>query len=287
MKSLPIPTDETGNQYAAGDVFDLCISSISDADLVQRLEAIRPDIVNAANLYNIAGNAANLYATPRSDQVGNVTGKELKSIYSERLSKIKHPARRIYDKILAAPKLGRCPLCDNGSVGTLDHYLPKSAHTVLSVTPNNLVPSCWPCQMEKRADTAATQDQQTLHPYFDSFFESETWLCARVIQTTPPTFEYYINPPAHWPPLYGQRLEAHMEAFNLKFHYGNNAANELSGIRHELKKLYDGHGASAVTAHLLEAAISWEKAFTNSWTGAMYRGASQSQWFCNGNFYLI
>ena len=287
MRSLPIPTDENGVPYIVGDVFDLCISNISDSGLKQRLTAIRANIVTAAASYNVAGNRANLYLTPTSDNVGIVTGKELKAVYTDRFSKSKHPARKIYDKILAAPKLGRCPLCDVGNARTLDHYLPKSEYTVLSVVPNNLVPSCRDCQTEKMSDVADSQETQTLHPYYDSFVESENWLRARVIQTSPPSFVYYVDPPASWSQLNIQRLEAHMDAFKLNSLYANNAANELSGIRIALKHLYDRGGLQAVSEHLTEEALSREQAFTNSWTGAMYRSASESAWFCDGNFYLV
>ena len=93
--------------------------------------------------------------------------------------------------------------------------------------------------------------------------------------------------PTDWGQLEVDRIHAHLKAFQIKLLYSKNAASEMTGIRFGLKRLYDDQGPTAVRAQILETALSWESAFKNSWQTAMYRGASESIWFCDGGFYQI
>jgi hypothetical protein len=193
------------------------------------------------------------------------------------------PGRPIYEKIFNAPMHLRCPLCNVGTVKTLDHHLPKAKYPSLAVTPNNLVPSCTWCQGEKKTDSPATVGEQTIHPYYDDF-ESEVWLHAEVVQSAPAAFRYFVKPPVAWVGIIEQRLNFHLVTFNLLFLYSTNAGSELSGIRARLDRLLKAGGSQAVRGHLMEEAESREDEFKNSWKAAMYRAAASSDWFCNGGF---
>ncbi|RJX42542.1 hypothetical protein DPH46_11360 [Streptococcus agalactiae] len=62
----------------------------------------------------------------------------------------------------------RCPICDCSfaySQVTLDHILPKSKFPFLSITPINLVPTCYNCNMRKN-DLVPSK---VLNPYFHCF----------------------------------------------------------------------------------------------------------------------
>jgi 5-methylcytosine-specific restriction endonuclease McrA len=43
-----------------------------------------------------------------------------------------------------------CPYCGFGELKDLDHYLPRSIFGELAIYPNNLIPSCGPCNNAKR-----------------------------------------------------------------------------------------------------------------------------------------
>lgn len=62
----------------------------------------------------------------------------------------------------------RCPICDCSfaySQVTLDHILPKSKFPFLSITPINLVPTCYNCNMRKNDGIPS----KVLNPYFHGF----------------------------------------------------------------------------------------------------------------------
>ncbi|OHY30721.1 hypothetical protein BI362_05655 [Streptococcus parauberis] len=62
----------------------------------------------------------------------------------------------------------RCPICDCSfaySQVTLDHILPKSKFPFLSITPINLVPTCYNCNMRKNDGVPSI----VLNPYFHGF----------------------------------------------------------------------------------------------------------------------
>ena len=62
----------------------------------------------------------------------------------------------------------RCPICDCSfaySQVTLDHILPKSKFPFLSITPINLVPTCYNCNMRKNDRIPS----KVLNPYFHGF----------------------------------------------------------------------------------------------------------------------
>ena len=63
----------------------------------------------------------------------------------------------------------RCPICDCSfaySQVTLDHILPKSKFPFLSITPINLVPTCYNCNMRKNDRIPS----KVLNPYFHDYF---------------------------------------------------------------------------------------------------------------------
>lgn len=63
----------------------------------------------------------------------------------------------------------RCPICDCSfaySQATLDHILPKSIFPIFSITPINLVPTCYNCNMRKNDSIPS----KVLNPYFHDYF---------------------------------------------------------------------------------------------------------------------
>ncbi len=283
MRYLPPPTDENAQVFAAGDVFETCVSMVKKPDLRAQLRAIRPDVETEAADYDAKAAGMQLYRKQPHNHVGAVSCGEMVKIYTLRMVPKSSKGRPTYDRIMSAPLHGRCPLCGIGTVNTLDHYLPKTHFPVYSVTPNNLVPACNWCQGEKSEYYPTTEGGQLLHPYFDDM-DNEAWLAAEVVPDIPAGFRYFSSPPDHWMPSAKARVAAHLKKLNLPVLFTSNAGSRLSEIRARLEMLHQKGGVSAVRAHLHEELYSIEVEHKNSWTAAMYRAAIESDWFCDGGF---
>lgn len=62
---------------------------------------------------------------------------------------------------------GSCPMCGSSSVGTVEHYLPKSPFPEFSIFSFNLLPSCGPCNSKRGSKHNNTAKHKLLHPIFD------------------------------------------------------------------------------------------------------------------------
>ena len=108
-------------------------------------------------------NLSNLRITSKDDD--NYTFSSIQNYYSEYYSGRTLFKYREYMEQLVEK---RCPICDCSfaySQVTLDHILPKSKFPFLSITPINLVPTCYNCNMRKNDGIPL----KVLNPYFHSF----------------------------------------------------------------------------------------------------------------------
>ncbi|MGD0443456.1 MAG: hypothetical protein ABSA39_05920 [Edaphobacter sp.] len=250
-------------------VFLLCVSGEADVAKKGRLNQISWQIQAARQSYDNYASVSSLYVLSQATSVGGlVTTEEMKSLYKKATSSAKGSARSIYNQLLNATPNSICPLCGQGRVGALDHYLPQSAYPEYVVLPSNLVPACTDCNQAKRAWFAKSADDQILHPYFDNFSDDQ-WLHAKVIPGQSPALRFYAAGPAHWSPVDRARVESHFKVFKLARLFTTHAGSELGSIRshlvHELKGDED-----RIKDHLLEQANSRRAAFLNSWQTAMY-----------------
>ena len=108
-------------------------------------------------------NLSNLRITSKDDD--NYTFSSIQNYYSEYYSGRTLFKYREYMEQLVEK---RCPVCDCSfaySQVTLDHILPKSKFPFLSITPINLVPTCYNCNMRKNDGIPS----KVLNPYFHGF----------------------------------------------------------------------------------------------------------------------
>ena len=285
MRLLPTPTDD----QAA--VFALCINSISNMELRNRLEAISLHFNAAAQDYFARGQLRQLYLIPavnlKDDAivVGAVTKAELKSAYSDHMVGKGKPAREIYDRLILSAPFRRCPYCGIGHTTTLDHYLPKAKFPLLSVVTLNLVPSCKDCNTDKRISFATTETEQTLHPYFEqNAVIDEQWLYAHLNQSNPPVLEFFVSAPAHWPNILKDRVAAHFTSYNLKARYSLEASNGLATLRDTLDLIWEKAGEQGVREHLNATAAGHARRHANAWDTAMYQTLAGNHWYCAGGF---
>jgi len=276
LTTLEIPIED------ALEVFQTCNSKLTDESLKKRLKKIEGRIVKAAAEYRTKATAKKLFELKPVHDVGRVKNAELKSVYTARFAQKGSPGRDIYNRIKNAPSHSRCPLCCQRTVGTLDHYLPKSTFPLYSVLPINLIPACIDCNKIKSSKVPTKASEQTIHPYFDNF-EDDRWLSASHKESNPYTVSFSTKPPNSWPSTSKKRLSIHFQTFQLGILYSSHAAAEIDGIIPRLKKINQA-GAGGVKAHLHEEFLSRSKARNNSWQAALYKELSTNKWFYSGGF---
>lgn len=275
MKRISKPT------LKAKNVFLDCISTVANQTLKQHYTDCQ-DIIEAAeddfedkfvpcNIYQIARNSVVLHPIDKD---------EMKKVYDYRMVKPGMPGNKYYNKLKSSASHGKCPLCSVRDVDTLDHYLPKSNYPVFAVTSINLIPACTPCNKGKLISYPKTSEDQTLHPYYDSV-EDEPWIKASVLQTTPISFEYYVDCPVHWNQTLKDRAKNHFNSFKINELFSSHASEELRGIKQQLIKLYNA-SQNLLEVYLTESYDSRLALGINSWQAVMYFALHNDEWFTQG-----
>ena len=273
MKKLNKP------QELAKDVFTECIGNFR-AKKKRALSIMTNQVANSASDYDIKASSNQLHNFPLNTGLTAKDIGRLKSVYSEKLSKKGQPGRWLYDKIILSAPGAICPLCGKGHATTVDHVLPKSKYSLLSVVPFNLIPACQECNTGKSDFIPKTAGELHIHPYYDDV-EGETWLRADVIQTAYPSLSFSTVAVPAWSALLNQRVEFHFSLFDLSKLYGIHSSSELNGTMFYYKKLYADGGRNAVQEYLTHIANSHAEENKNSWRTAMYNALAQSNWFCS------
>ncbi|EKW1653666.1 hypothetical protein P9K14_001120 [Citrobacter freundii] len=253
-----------------------------------RLEQVINFIFIAACDYHEKGLSENLHTIPANecendDHVhGRVTKRELKLVYTSQMVGKGKPARNIYDEILSQAPIGRCPFCGVGFASTLDHYLPKNSYPQLSVTPENLVPSCKDCNTGKGTSLATNANEQCLHPYFDhGNFISEQWLFAEIVDEKTLTARYFVHPPKYWTDTSKARVKSHFDSFKLALRYSIEAANEIASRKYYFDDVLYNNGLEVLIKILESEANSHARLHINSWQTALYQAlASEKKKIC-------
>lgn len=275
MRILSKPTITPLIAYTA------CYSSFRDTTTRTKFSNINNFIDAQSNQYEQNANSKNLYTfVPHINVSGTILKDDMVTLYDNNMVKNKE-GRKIYDKLMLLPPLNRCPFCGIGTVTTLDHYLPKTEFPIFSVLPYNLVASCKDCNTGKLASYATTQNTQTLHPYYDDF-TTEQWLFARVLQTSPISIEFYVNPPTTWSQVDKDRVQSHFDNYKLDTRFSVEASNVLADLRTEF--MLFNSTSLVIKLELQQKASVYYSNHKNSWQTALYQALSQNQWYCDGGF---
>ena len=280
MKKLSKPNDN------ALDVFTACIDRIRDDNLKMRLIACSQEIQDSAVEFDLKVANAQLHTILPKDNVATVvTVNEMKSVYTNRMAKKLAPGRIYYDKLMSLPDHGRCPLCSQRVVSTLDHHLPKAHFPSLAVSPFNLIPACQDCNKTKSEVIPTCSEEETLHPYYDDV-EQFVWVKAKMRESIPVAIEFYVDPPNVCPPVLAERIKYHFKAFRLAALYASHAAEELASIEYIVKRVHDKSGSAELKKYLSETAAGKKSVSLNSWQSALYSCLSENIWFCEIRFTL-
>jgi len=154
--------------HSARLTFNTCISRVRNAGLAARLAAATDSVVAASSEFDRAARHGTLHQIATHEIVApDITVEEMERVYTQRMAKTGAPGRDIYDEIFSASAQGRCPLCTQRSVTTLDHHLPKARFPALAVAPLNLVPACADCNKAKLTEVPTRAEEVALHPYYD------------------------------------------------------------------------------------------------------------------------
>ncbi len=270
--------------HSARSTFTTCISRVRNPNLAARLTAATPTIVGASEQFDRAARRSRLHEIDAHDTVlPDVTVSEMEKVYTQRMAKSGAPGRDIYDEIFASSPAGRCPLCMQRFVATLDHHLPKAHFPSLAVAPLNLIPACSDCNKAKLDVIPTTAKEVPLHPYYDELGD-EIWLNALVIKRRPTALRFVVTRPTGWTDILSNRVDNHFRSLGLAALFASEAAEELSNIRHQLSVLRDANPENGVRNELERRATSCAAARPNGWRAAAYRAWSESDWFCDGGF---
>lgn len=264
-----------------------CLNGVRDTKLKERLLRCIDNVEHAASNYAQKAQqhklfeVVNFYQNTSTDSLESK--EEFKKLYENQVAKKGRPGRKVYDALILLPRNKECPFCSVGRVKNLDHFLPKAFFPIFSVVPINLVPSCRDCNQDKNADFPTTLHEQTLHPYFDDVSEVQ-WLYAKVIETIPPVIDYFTNESAIELNELQLKVNCHFNAYKLGDIFSDKAAEELSNIDDECRRLLESGGENYLKQYFLDKKYSYAKNYKNSWQVAMYGALSESSWFCNGGF---
>ncbi len=248
------------------------------------MNAVALFVEQASDEYETAARVSSLHRIVSSQVVGgDITKDEIERLYTDRMAKKGAPGRYIYDEIFAAPPQGRCPLCGQRTVKTLDHHLPKAHYPALAVAPLNLVPACHDCNKAKLDFVPRAAGEVSLNPYFD-LIDNRRWLRASVIETRPAALQFRVDSPPQWDPILQLRVDNHFLRLGLGELYASESAEEFLNIRHQLVDILAVDGAIGIRTELDSRATSAAHGRRNGWRTAAYEAWAASDWFCHGGF---
>jgi 5-methylcytosine-specific restriction endonuclease McrA len=279
---LPLPSTSASQSFA------MCVGGVSSRDERDRLVACSAEITKWSEAYKRSGDSASYHSLRGSASASSQERSDMRGLYKNQMVRRGSPGRPIYDAVLNSSPNGMCPYCGQSVAATIDHYLPQSEFPFLSVTPENLVPSCDHCNYVKRARTARCRRDAILNPYFDEVDIGEH-LIAQVQHTSPPSVSFVLGQAPIGSVRIGAndllcRLHTHFDAFQLGELYSVHAGVELSGLRRKMESLLVSGGEHAVVVFAREMHASHASARTYRWKSAMYLALSRCSWFCSGGF---
>ncbi|MCC7702247.1 HNH endonuclease [Janthinobacterium sp. GW460P] len=269
-------------------VYDTCINGVNEPERQLRFSTARKDVLNQFQEYQKKAEKFQLFSLPsclwgKDEQIilNPITKKDFTDLYSTFFASEKSPGRDYYNQIKILAPLGKCPYCGFGHVSTLDHFLPKARYPALSILPANLVPSCSDCNKGK-GSPVINRKTQGLHPYFEpENIETDIWLHANLIQTTPLTIEYEIKIPNDWDKDLKKRLKNHFKDFELSKRFSVEAATELASL---IDMLDDLDILDDRINHLTRIARIERRVRPNTWRAALYDMLKDNNWYINGGY---
>ncbi|MFE3990157.1 HNH endonuclease [Streptomyces goshikiensis] len=266
----------------ASDSYKACVARTKAEERCDRL-------LNAANAVQQAGRALREAAAARNLHDLDPKGFKVPEIadddfvdwaYENGMQTVR--GRVIRDELMAAPLNERCPLCRQGTVRQLDHFMPKSHFPALCVDPLNLVPVCERCNLIKGNKRPDRAENTLLHPYLDRV-SHEGWLDARSIHDSGTVrLRFFVSPPASWDATLIARVQNHFRLFELGKRYAIEANRAISDVTYSVERQRKRGGARMVRVYLEDEAESRFAVDLNSCEGITYRTLAADDLYCEG-----
>ncbi|TWG10717.1 HNH endonuclease [Actinoplanes teichomyceticus] len=266
-------------------MYEACARGVRDTGRRARLTELAPHVAAAAVVYAQAAMAGGLHDLSalrnRTEKDPSVRPNkddraELVRLYSEGL--VQNKAGRVVYDLLVSAAADACPFCGHFPADTLDHVLPKSEFALLSVTPDNLVPACTPCNHRKNNRTAAAADEQPLHPYFEHA-DTGRWLTARLLPGLPPVVQFFAEPDGSFSEVIANRIRHQFKQYALAELYTIQAQRLIAGERGLRADLRSAGGSQLLAKHLRASAQSWVSTSVNCWQRAAYEAMAADRTF--------
>lgn len=193
-------------------------------------------------------------------------------------------------RLLDRPAAAICPYCAVSASGTLDHYLPKDDYPIYAILSRNLVPSCGPCNTNKRTLVldGVTGVRAFFNPYYDPipavrFVEVSATLHVRTL-----ALSFRLVRPPGFSARDFARVESHFRTLKLAKLYKLTALATL-GDRVETFRRWSREGGPAkVAAELAKESVDLSGTLGQShWQVVLYEKLSTMRDFCDGGFEVV
>lgn len=275
MVNLQIPA------FTFDEVYDTCINgSRKYADYV----TAKPILSKANIQYRDYFQVKKGYKIPKQkDATVSIKYADLIKLYKNKFCAKTHLARKYYDAIRNSSN--HCPFCGVNSVKTLEHFLPKKHFAFYTISPLNLLPCCWECNLGHGSNiNMADETTLHLHPYFDTI-DNSIWLKAKiVIVNNEPNFVFEVDDDCGLDAPLISRLKKHHSLFNLDSLFSKNAGAEFNGLCHYLINSFHGGGIEDVIQSLQDHLDSYKMTKWNFWKPAFFRALMNCKWITSGEF---
>lgn len=174
-----------------------------------------------------------------------------------------------------------CPYCGFGEVKDLDHYLPRSLYGELAIYPNNLIPSCNPCNNAKRTVVPGTAASPGLiHAYFQNLPDVDFLVADVSLPGGGLDVSYRIDP-ALIDPVLATKLQYQLDRLKLNERYVKQI-NKFVNEQRAAILMFDGLGPGLLAAYLEKNAQSLAASFhRNDWRAALFRALAANPVFCD------
>ncbi|MFF3372630.1 HNH endonuclease [Streptomyces sp. NPDC002680] len=242
------------------------------ADTVQKAGQVLRDAAASRNLHDLDSKGFTVPEFAGGTFVAWAYGNGMQTV----------EGRVIRDELMAAPPNERCPLCRQGTVRQLDHFMPKSLFPALCVDPLNLVPVCERCNLIKGNKRPDSAENTLLHPYLDRI-SHESWLDARTLHGSGTVqLRFFVSPPVSWDATLIARAKNHFTLFELGTRYAIEANRVISDITYGIDRQRKRGGARMVRDYLQEQAETRLAVDLNSCEGVTYRTLAADDFYCHG-----
>ncbi|MGO7661600.1 HNH endonuclease [Rhizobium ruizarguesonis] len=271
-------------------VFDACTPHSNDKALVASLKRASDSIAVADDDLQTAMRARDITAYfKRARRPFACDNESLGDLYARVLRD--GSQRAIYDKLIYAGDERECRICGASIAGSLDHYLPVSAFPELAVVPANLVPTCLPCNKDKREYTPQTVDDSLFNPFFDNW-TAYAMLTARLHHSKGVRVRYSLAQPPGCPDTIYRRAEKTFEVYKLAKNLSVAAAIQfrhvMTSCAYQADKVTEKHARrAAVIDWVMHQYKTLSAKNPNDWQAAMYGAFADSSWFLDGGHALL